>query len=590
MKRILVAIIAVCAMVLCLTGCGLNDNAEANLTEISGVTFSDVSTVYDGTEKEITVEGELPDGVSVEYSSNKATNAGVYNATATLKGDNYKQKVLTATLSIDKADLNGITVAENQSVMFDDAKHLPDFDGILPEGVTAVYKLDNVESKGVKAVGNYSFVVEFVGQNYKTLTLNCLFKIKMDLGGLAEKVIEAFGRVPEPWSFMPKSFDVSTHAIGETVNYDNFVNVSAIPVNGIGKQMDVLYGLLNKATTALSYVNQVYAVLNTVKGVYSTFFDNNPDDYTVFTQTIGAFNITILLDGDKYTLTTSVSGVAVKIFADTSNKSYGARVQLTSSNVLKYTCGENSLVVAMNILNASGTQIQFVRDDAGKVVGYLYETIVAADKTLNETCALLNVGDDYTTIVGTKGDFIPTSDSRNVEVYSNKTGCLVGTEVREKISISGFEDMYDTLWYPLNNVVGITSIKKTDEQNGLNADKIWINGNSDSIHTSLVGGFSKKSLSRQYDIEFKKMYFYQLNSESGEYEKVVCEIPMMFIQEQNVDDFEKNFKKQNDVSVTLNVANAVKQAVNYGYYDLLSAFDAIKGLVNLESIVKYCEV
>lgn len=367
MKRVLVAIIAVCAVVLCLTGCGLDDNTEANLTEISGVTFSDVSavydgtekeitvkgelpdgvsveyssnkatnagtynatatlkgegykqkvlsatlfidkaeigevtfsdvsTVYDGTEKEITVKGELPDGVSVEYSSNKATNAGVYNATATLKGDNYKQKVLTATLSIDKADLNGITVAQNQSVMFDDAKHLPDFDGILPEGVTAVYKLDNVESKGVKAVGNYSFVVEFVGQNYKTLTLNCLFKIKMDLGGLAEKVIDAFGSVPEPWSFMPKSFDVSAHAIGETVNYDNFVNVSAIPVNGIGKQMDVLYGLLNKATTALSYVNQVYAVLNTIKEVYSTFFDNNPDDYTVFTQTIGAFNITILLD------------------------------------------------------------------------------------------------------------------------------------------------------------------------------------------------------------------------------------------------------------------------------------------------------
>lgn len=567
----------------------LSATLTINKAEITGVTFDDVNTVYDGQQKEILVSGQLPEGVTATYSSNRAINAGTYNATATLVGKNYKEKTLSATLFIDKATIAGITMEKEQSVMFDDAIHLPTFNGNLPQGISVTYKYNNAESKGVRAVGKYAFSIEFGGTNYKTLVLDCIYKIKMDYTGLAEAVFAAFGNVPEPWSFLPEAFAVTAHTVNAIPDYTNFVNVAAIPTNGIGKQMDVVYGLLNKSTVALSYVNKVYEVFNTIKAAYSTFFDNDPDDYTVFTKTIGAFNITILLDGNKYLLSTSVSGIGIKIFADTEAKSYGARVQLTSSLVLKYTCSENSLLLAINVLGTSGTQVEFVRGNNNNVTGYLYETIVASDKTLNETCALLTVSSDYTTIIGTKGDFIPLSDSRNVEVYSSKTGKLVGTEVREQISISGFTDMYDTLWYPLGTIGGITNIKKEDKANGTNPDTIWINSNTaDTIHTSLVGGMGKKMFSRQYDIEFKEMCFYKYNAETAEYEKVVCEIPMMFIQEQQVDNFEKNFKDKNGVTVALNATASVKNAVNHGYYELLPAFDKIKGLITLESIVNYC--
>ena len=73
---------------------------------------------------------------------------------------------------------------------------------------------------------------------------------------------------------------------------------------------------------------------------------------------------------------------------------------------------------------------------------------------------------DYTTVIGTKGDFIPASGGRNCEVYSNKTGNLVGTEVKETVD----KKEYDTLWFNLRDLQGVTSVKKTDEANGVNAD------------------------------------------------------------------------------------------------------------------------
>ena len=54
--------------------------------DIEGITFSDKTFTYDGTERMIAVEGDLPEGVSVAYQNNKATNAGTYASKATLSG------------------------------------------------------------------------------------------------------------------------------------------------------------------------------------------------------------------------------------------------------------------------------------------------------------------------------------------------------------------------------------------------------------------------------------------------------------------------------------------------------------------------
>ena len=75
---------------------------------------------------------------------------------------------------------------------------------------------------------------------------------------------------------------------------------------------------------------------------------------------------------------------------------------------------------------------------------------------------------------------------------------------------------YDTFWYNLYNMEGINSIKKVDEANGLNADTIYVN-NSANLFVAKRSNFGLGS--RNYDIEFKTMYFYQYDAVNDEYEK-----------------------------------------------------------------------
>ena len=85
------------------------DPAKANFT---GLTMSDVTVTYDGTEHIVTISGEVPEGASVVYENNKATNAGTYNVKATITKDNYNTLVLDAKLVINKANFTGLTMSD----------------------------------------------------------------------------------------------------------------------------------------------------------------------------------------------------------------------------------------------------------------------------------------------------------------------------------------------------------------------------------------------------------------------------------------------------------------------------------------------
>ena len=334
--------------------------------------------------------------------------------------------------------------------------------------------------------------------------------------------------------------------------------------------------------------------MNTIKNLYTTYLDQNPDDYQSYSGSVAGFTFSLELDQTAYALSATVSSVSVCIFSDVEQGIYGARVQLTATTVLKYTVSENELLIALDVLDSVATQISFIKDeDTEEVLGYMYEYIVVGDKQLTATSALIHVDDTYTTLIGTKGDFIPTAVSRNCEVYLNSTGCLVGTEVREELTVLGRTDTYNTLWYTLNDIGGINSIKKVDQANGTNPDTIYINNSADTIHTKLFGGFSAKTASRRFDIEFKTMYFYEYDQVNDEYTEISCEIPMMFVQEEKLADFITDFNNENSESlsgsISLNVSTADKNAVSYGYYTLLTAYDLIKEAVTFEMITNYCK-
>jgi hypothetical protein len=128
--------------------------------DMTGVQFTNATYVYDGTEKTLTISGDLPEGVSVSYSANTLVNAGSLEVVATFTGDNSLYNPITpkvATLAIHKAviDMTGVTFADKR-VPYDGYRKSLVITGTLPEGVTVTY-LNNTLTKVGTVVATAQF-------------------------------------------------------------------------------------------------------------------------------------------------------------------------------------------------------------------------------------------------------------------------------------------------------------------------------------------------------------------------------------------------------------------------------------------------
>lgn len=552
---------------------------------IEGVTLDNATHTYDGTQKAVAVSGALPEGVTVAYTNATATDAGTYNVTAVLSGEGYKTLTLTSTLTITPAAITGITADAEQSVTADGDYHIPAYSGNLPAGVTVKLVVNGQEMPiGIKALGTHDAKLVFSGKNHQTLELPITFKLTLNAIKLASDVISSFGTTPDPWDLLPESFGAAYHTVSTAPSFTNFTSISAIPVNGIGKQMNTAYGLLNKTSKALSYVNVVMDAMNGIKTLYTNYLDTNPTDYQNYTGSISGLTFTLALSETGYSVSATVSSVGVVIWSDIEANTYGARVQLTATTALKYTVSEDSLIIAMNVLNSGSTLLEFSRDEDDNVVGMLYEYLTVAGVEAVANSAMITVGEDYTTIIGTKGDFLLGSEGRNCEIYNNDTGRLVGAEVREVSA--GVE--FNTYWFALNDVNGLSSIKYDGED-------FYINGyTSDALANKKMGvSFTLKALSRRFDVEMKTMYFYAYNSDTDEYETVFYEIPMIFVQEEVYDYFDEDFSNVNEDAlngneVELQIRNTDIVAIDFGYEVLLPIYDTLKDAVTQQDIIDYC--
>lgn len=119
---------------------------KPELAEITGVAFADVSCDYDGTEKTITISGSLPQGVTVSYENNKATDAGEYSSTAKLSGEGYEPLELHAKLTINKIPFSGVSAETEQSAIYDGSPHLPELTGDLPRNTKVKFYIDDCET------------------------------------------------------------------------------------------------------------------------------------------------------------------------------------------------------------------------------------------------------------------------------------------------------------------------------------------------------------------------------------------------------------------------------------------------------------
>jgi len=119
---------------------------------LTGITLADATYTYDGTAKSLAIAGTLPNGVTVSYANNGQVNAGNYAVTANIDGGtNYEDQLLTAELTIEKAVLTGITLADATYTYDGTAKSLI-IAGTLPAGVTVSYTNNGQVNAGVYTV------------------------------------------------------------------------------------------------------------------------------------------------------------------------------------------------------------------------------------------------------------------------------------------------------------------------------------------------------------------------------------------------------------------------------------------------------
>lgn len=156
--------------------------------DISDISFTDVSFDYDGTEKEILITGELPEGVTVTYLNNKGINAGEYQAVAqfaVLDPKNYNPiENLSAKLTINK--ILPVIAATSIEVTYDGLSH----------SIVATTNSDGVlsyENNDCVNAGTYTVLVKVSeGKNYLsyskefTITIN---PILLSIEWVGEKFI-----------------------------------------------------------------------------------------------------------------------------------------------------------------------------------------------------------------------------------------------------------------------------------------------------------------------------------------------------------------------------------------------------------------
>ncbi len=548
--------------------------------DITGVTFVSASFPYDGHEHEIRVTGTLPKGITVAYTNNKLTDAGEKTATAILSGDGYNTLTLHATITVTKAEIDASGVHfESVTFPYDEEVHTLTATGLdtLPAGVNVAYQ-NNTQ----KGVGTSNATLVLSGDNYITKELHATITVQKPTAKQLTDIVSRFFEARlNIWDFVPNSLKPENMLDdGAPTDFNtDFVDVSSIGKKAIGKQLNVVYDIFTHFESISQYVEIAFAVQDQIVNLYQAFINDDPENYASFTHNGDTFDFKIELTDTTNTLLIGVEKGAVKAAIELSYERGSAetcvRIQLSDSNVLRYESSPTHLKAALDIVNLAMWQVEF--DVNGSVVdGKLYE-FYGTESTNIKTVAEYHKTASYTYILGDKRESDDLKIEGSLEAYDNATGRLVGSKVKETVS----KKDYDTQWFNLWEVTGITSIKKEDKQNVMNADTIYINGKSDSLHSKTV---SFLDASRRFDIEFKEVWYFQ-TGEDGKPEKVKTEIPMLFIQQENIGTFEADFLAENDVTVTLNPKGHVAVAAAYAEYVEQYAQDKV--LVERSEIVAF---
>ena len=314
----------------------ITDLTEEEIKDLLGITYNDLTVIYDGNEHEVVITDELPEGIEVSYTGNKGTNAGTYNGVATLTGSgNYAgSTTLTATLTISKAtyDLSGVKF-EDKTVEYDGKEHKIEITGTLPEGVTVEY----TNNTGVNA-GKYKATATFKGnENYNeiasmnaTLTITAKEITEEDIAGYVfdgkEETYNGEIHSLELTGLDTSKFSVSYEGNNQ-INAEEYT-VTAI-ITGIGNYTGTIEKTatlkINKADISFvadnktsekgeNLVNLTYKTIGTIYGEDNLNINISTDANK---DIAGTYDIVITASNSNYNI--SLTNAKYKVFNDENN-------------------------------------------------------------------------------------------------------------------------------------------------------------------------------------------------------------------------------------------------------------------------------
>lgn len=392
-----------------------------------------------------------------------------------------------------------------------------------------------------------------------------------------------------PYSYIPESMQPSFSANliegGDIVSdYTNgFISISDVTY-GFGEQYHMVLDNLGQSQTFFNVLTVVEGLSASSISAFNNYFDKNPADTAHHTFKDSIYNITIDFDGETisyivdYTASLPVLGeqtVQIALSMDIETSERIVRIQLGDANALKYVITENSYEFAIKYLGIRRAMFSVERDADGNVSGSIYEHLTY-EGVGTSSCAEFHITEDYVSVVGNKASGLIGFTGYINELYDAKTGKLLGYEVQETLSAV----KYDTLWFNLNDIGGITSIKyqKAEDKNPA---KIFINGSSTAWEAK------KALLSRRFDIEFRTQFVYSYDATEGKYIEHKIEVPMIFVQEKYYDTFIDDVQATNKVTISVKVNNNDLDKILEDYDTLIPAFIENKDKVTADAIVDY---
>ena len=395
-----------------------------------------------------------------------------------------------------------------------------------------------------------------------------------------------------PYGYIPESMrvDFSSNLVSADdiiTDYSTSQNISDIRC-GYGEQWHMVLDNLEQTKLFFNILSVIETLSTASITSFNNYFDANPQDTAHHEFASGIYNITIDFDGKvlyyalDYTADIPAFGnqtVQIVLSMSVESGEKTVRIQVGDANALKYTILDNSYTFSIKYLCVRRAMFSVSKDASGNVSGNIYEFITASSVEI-ASAADFYITEDYVSVVGNKADGMLGFTGYINELYCVDDGSLIGYEVQETLG----NLVYNTLWFNLDDIAGISSIRHAivDEK-----DVFFINGSIDKWETKKVGGISGKMLSRRFDIEFRTQYVYSYDAGEDKYvERKIC-VPMIFVQEENLDTFVADVKATNDVNISVNMSTTDIGKILDDYVKLIPEFIKHKETVTPNVIIAY---